>query len=70
MVEKRIKDIKKAITQSDSAIKLYHQEKAQQDLNFLMVVKSYEILVELAWKHFKNKVEDARGCSRSASTTA
>ena len=58
MVEKRIKDIKKAISQSDSAIKLYHQEKDQQDLNFLMVVKSYEILVELAWKHFKNKVED------------
>lgn len=58
MVEKRIKDIKKAIEQSDSAIKLYQKEKGQEDLNFLMVVKSYEILVELAWKHFKDKVED------------
>jgi nucleotidyltransferase substrate binding protein (TIGR01987 family) len=58
MVEKRISDVRKATAQADSAVKLYQKEKDQRELNFLMVVKAYEILVELAWKYFKEKVED------------
>jgi len=58
VVEKRTKDTKKAISQCDAAVKLYQKEASQKDLNFLMVVKAYEILVELAWKYFKFKVED------------
>jgi nucleotidyltransferase substrate binding protein (TIGR01987 family) len=58
MAEKRIKDIKKAIAQAEAAIVLYQKETDQRELNFLMIVKAYEILVELAWKYFKYKVED------------
>ena len=58
MAEKRIKDLKKAVSQAEAAIDLYHKENDQRDLNFLMIVKAYEILVELAWKYFKLKVED------------
>ena len=58
MVEKRIKDIKKAISQADAAIKLFQKEEDQRELNFLMLTKAYEVLVEEAWKYFKYKVED------------
>lgn len=58
MLEKRVKDIKKALLQCEMATDLYQKEKEHQDLSFLMVVKSYEVLVELAWKYFKYRVED------------
>ena len=58
MAEKRIKDIKKAISQTEAAIKLYQKEVDQRELNFLMLAKAYEVLVEAAWKFFKLKVED------------
>ena len=58
MVEKRIKDLKKAIQQLDQAIKIYKKEVDQEEMNFLMLVKAYEILVEFCWKFFKFKVED------------
>ena len=58
MAEKRTSDIKKAIAQTEAAMALYQKELEQRELNFLMVVKAYEILVEIAWKHFKSTVED------------
>lgn len=58
MAEKRIKDLKNAVQQLDRAIKIYKKEVDQEEMNFLMLVKAYEILVELCWKYFKFKVED------------
>lgn len=58
MAEKRVKDLKKSISQLEEAMKLYSKEEDQRELNFLMLVKAYEILVENAWKYFKEKVED------------
>ena len=58
MAEKRIKQISEAVEQLEGAIDLYEKEIDQRALNFLMITKAFEVLVEESWKVFKKKVEN------------
>ena len=58
MVKKRTKQRQDALKQLVGALELYEKESDQRPLNFLMVTKAFEVLVEASWKEFKSKVED------------
>lgn len=58
MAKKRIADLEKAISQTEASIKKYQKEEEQRELNFLMLTKASEVLIEACWKFFKLKVED------------
>lgn len=57
---KRAKKIATARKQLEAALLLYKEADSaeQRSIFFLTVVKAFEILVQYAWKHLKQKVED------------
>jgi len=58
MVEKRTKQKRDALQLLEAAMDLYNKEDDQKELHFLMVTKTFEVLVEAGWKEFKSQVED------------
>lgn len=59
MAPKKLHDLQESATQLRAAIDLFRDSsKKQADLHFLTISKAFEILVEVAWKHLKQRVQD------------
>ena len=57
MVSERLAKIAKAQDNLREALKRYRKREADDELPFLAVCKTVEILVEYLWKEFKQRVE-------------
>ena len=54
----KLEKLHKAVTHLENALLRYKNEKDQQDLNFMLLAKTFEVLVEYAWKHLRSIVID------------
>ena len=58
MESKRMKKIEHASENLRSAIKIYYKRSKDDELPFLTVCKTLEVLFEYLWKEFKGRIED------------
>jgi len=57
MVHGRIEKIGNSIKNLEQALKLYEKRKEGDELPFLALCKTVEVLMEYLWKEFKQRVE-------------
>jgi uncharacterized protein YutE (UPF0331/DUF86 family) len=58
MKSKSLKLLNESFNQHEKVLKNWQPKAKDADLKFLMLSKSFEILVESAWRYLKFKVED------------
>jgi len=58
MASKRAAKLDTALKRLQSAIKAYKEANEDNDLEFMALVKAFEVAIEYAWRELKIKVED------------
>ena len=58
MVHTRLEKIAKAIKNLEQALSQYEKKKSGDELPFLALCKTVEVLIEYLWKEFKHRIEN------------
>lgn len=58
MESERLERIRRVIENLDEALKLFKKARPDDDLPFLTLCKTFEVLVQYCWKDLKSQVED------------